>query len=60
MKKNLLTTKRAEQIQREIYYNMSPHKKIELVNDFYMLALDFKKLKIVLKNDSKGTSHKNN
>ena len=55
MKKQLLTPKRAEQIQREIYYSMPDHKKIDMVNDFYALANDLINSKTILINESKRT-----
>ena len=49
MKKQLLTPKRAEEIQRQIYYNMSDEKKIQLVSDFYVLGQTLKNSKTIAK-----------
>ena len=56
MKKQLLTPKRAEELQRQIYYNMSDERKIKIVSQFFVLANALKNSKTVLKNESGRTS----
>lgn len=60
MKKQLLTPRRAEELQRQIYYNMSDEKKINLVSDFYVLAHTLKNSKTISKHGSERAADKSN
>jgi len=60
MNKNILTPKRAEEIQDEIYYNMPSEKKIRLVSQFFMLGKKLKESKTVSKNDAGRIIDRNN
>lgn len=56
MNKEILTPKRAEEIQKEIYHNMSAENKIRIVSQFFMLGKELTKAK---SNDARRTNKKN-
>jgi hypothetical protein len=55
----LSNSKSADQIQDEIYYDMSSEKKIRLTSQFFMLGRKLKESKTVLKNESRRSTSKN-
>ncbi len=59
MKKQILTPKRAQEIQDRILYNMSSKKSIKLVARLFMLTKKLSESKTVSKNVSRRTFSKN-
>ena len=59
MKKNILTPKKAQEIQNEIFYNMPSEKKIKLTSKLFILTKKLKESKTV-SNGTSRTISKNN
>jgi hypothetical protein len=56
MNKITLTSEKAQQIQNQIYHNMSDENKIRIVSQFFMLGKELTKTK---SNDTRRTNKKN-
>ncbi len=60
MAKEILTPKRAQEIQDEIFYNMPSKKKIKLASRLFMITKKLSESKTVSKNVPRRTFSKNN
>ncbi len=59
MKKTLLTPKRAQKIQDDLYHCMSAEKKVRITSQFFVLGRELHKSNIIHTHGTGGTSHKN-
>jgi hypothetical protein len=59
LNKDILRSKKAQEIQDEIYYSMPSEKKIRITSQFFMLGKKLKESKTVLENDTRRAISRN-